>query len=245
MEIHHGARAFALTAEKYERARPSYPAQALDWIGEAVPLVRGDAVVDLGAGTGKLTRLLVERGYDVLAVEPVDEMRAVLEQRVPQARTAKGTAEDIPAPEGSARAVTVAQAFHWFDPERAPSEIARVLQPDGALVVVTNVRDKEDPLQAALEELMGRYRGAYPNQHWPDTWHDHPLFVPEYREFRHEHVVDAATFVERVASVSWIGALAAAEKARVLAEARALVADADGPIRMPYITEVFVCRRRR
>jgi ubiquinone/menaquinone biosynthesis C-methylase UbiE len=246
LSVHPGAHAFGRAAEAYERARPTYPADALDWVAETVPLEPGDAVVDVGAGTGKLTRLLVERGYDVVAVEPIDGMRAVLAERVPQARVVAGTAEAIPVPDGSARAVTAAQAFHWFDAERAEPEIARVLEPNGSLVIVWNVRDKEDPLQARLEELMSRYRGDYPNKNpRPDKWAaDHPLFVPEYRAFRHEHVLDTETFVERVASVSWIASLPKDENRRVLEETRALVADTSEPIRMPYVTEVFVCRRR-
>jgi ubiquinone/menaquinone biosynthesis C-methylase UbiE len=245
LSIHPGARAFARAAEAYERARPTYPPEALDWIGESVPLRPGDSVVDLAAGTGKLTRLLVERGYDVVAVEPIAEMRALLQQRVPRARPVEGTAEAIPLADAVARAVTVAQAFHWFDPERAPAEIARVLEPNGALVIMANIRDMEDPLQEQLEELMGRYRGEYPNRNWVETWDGHPLFVTEYREFPHEELLDAETFGERVASVSWIASLPPEENARVLAATRALVADVSKPIRMPYITEVRVCRRRR
>jgi ubiquinone/menaquinone biosynthesis C-methylase UbiE len=245
LSIHPGAHAFDRAAEAYERARPTYPAEALDWISEAVPLRPGDPVVDLAAGTGKLTRLLVERGFDVVAVEPVAGMRAVLAKRVPEARAVEGTAEAIPLPDASARAVTVAQAFHWFDPDRAPAEIARVLEPDGALVIMANIRDKDDPLQAQLEELMGRYRGDYPNPNWPEKWDANPLFVPEFREFRHEQLLDIETFVERVASVSWIATLPPDENARVLGATRALVADVPEPIRMPYITEVRVCRRRR
>jgi ubiquinone/menaquinone biosynthesis C-methylase UbiE len=245
LSIHPGAHAFDRAAEAYERARPTYPPEAIDWIIEAVGLRSGDPVVDLAAGTGKLTRLLVERGLDVVAVEPVAGMRAVLAQRVPQARAVDGTAEAIPLPDACARAVTVAQAFHWFDPERAPSEIARVLAPDGALVIMANIRDKEDPLQEQLEKLMGPYRGDYPNRNWLDTWADNPLFVPEYREFRHEQLLDTETFVERVASVSWIASLPPDENARVLEATRALVAGTEEPIRMPYITEVRICRRRR
>ena len=244
MSVHPGAQAFGRAAEAYERARPTYPAEALDWVAEAVPLEPGDRVVDVGAGTGKLTRLLIERGYDVVAVEPIDGMRAVLAERVPQARIAAGTAEAIPVRDGSARAVTAAQAYHWFDPERAEPEIARVLEPDGALVVIANVRDKSDDLQSRLEELMSRYRGEYPNRNWPDKWDDHPLFAAEYREFRHEQLLDQGTFVERVGSVSWIASLPEEENRQVLEETRALVADASEPIRLPYVTQVFVCRRR-
>jgi ubiquinone/menaquinone biosynthesis C-methylase UbiE len=168
----------------------------------------------------------------------------VLAERVPDARVVAGTAEAIPVADGSARAVTAAQAYHWFEPERAEPEIARVLEPAGALVIVLNVRDKEDALQARLEELMSRYRGEYPNKSWPDTWTDHPLFVPEYGEFRHEHLVARETFVERVSSVSWIAALPAEENQRVRREAAALVEDLPEPIGMPYVTQVYVCRRR-
>jgi ubiquinone/menaquinone biosynthesis C-methylase UbiE len=245
LSIHPGAHAFDRAAQAYERARPTYPAEAIDWIVKAVQLRPGDLVVDLAAGTGKLTRLLVERGFDVVAVEPVAGMRAVLAERVPEARTVEGTAEAIPLPDGFARAVTVAQAFHWFDPERAPAEIARVLKPDGALVIMANIRDKEDALQAELEELMGRYRGDYPNRNWLETWDENPLFATELREFRNEQLLDTDTFVERVASVSWIASLPPEENARVLAATRELVADVPEPIRMPYITEVRVCRRRR
>jgi SAM-dependent methyltransferase len=246
LSVHPGAHAFDQAAEAYERARPTYPAEALDWVAEAAALSPGDAVVDVGAGTGKLTRLLVERGYDVVAVEPIDGMRAILAERVPQARVVAGTAEAIPVPDGSARAVTAAQSFHWFDPERAEPEIARVLEPDGALVIIANVRDKEDSLQSRLEALMSLYRGDYPNPNWPDKWgEDHPLFVPEYREFRHEQLLDTETFVERVSSVSWIASLPAEENRKVLEATRTLVADVPEPIRMPYITQVFVCRRRR
>jgi ubiquinone/menaquinone biosynthesis C-methylase UbiE len=245
LSIHPGAHAFDRAAQAYERARPTYPAEAIDWIVKAVQLRPGDLVVDLAAGTGKLTRLLVERGFDVVAVEPVAGMRAVLAERVPEARTVEGTAEAIPLPDGFARAVTVAQAFHWFDPERAPAEIARVLKPDGALVIMANIRDKEDALQAELEELMGRYRGDYPNRNWLETWDENPLFATELREFRNEQLLDTDTFVERVASVSWIASLPPEENARVLAATRELVSDVPEPIRMPYITEVRVCRRRR
>jgi SAM-dependent methyltransferase len=241
--IHPGARAFALTADAYERARPTYPAAAIDWVLESGSLGAGDPVVDLAAGTGKLTRLLVERGLSVIAVEPVAEMRAVLERSVPGAEVRKGTAEAIPVGDGEARAVTVAQAFHWFDQQRAMPEIARVLDHGGVLATLANIRDKSDPLQADLEELIGGYRGAYPNPNWPETLADDPLFTSELRTFAHEVLLDEETFVERVASVSWIASLPADERDRVLASARELVAGSD-EVRMPYVTEVYICRRR-
>jgi SAM-dependent methyltransferase len=211
---------------------------------EALGLGVGDTVVDLAAGTGKLTRLLVARGFDVIAVEPVREMRAVLEMRVPEADVRDGTAEAIPVADTTADGVTVAQAFHWFDRDRALAEIARVLKPAGALAIVANVRDKSDELQAELEKLMSRYRGAYPNPNWPETLVDNTLFEAELRTFAHVQLLDRDTFVERVASVSWIASLPEDERARVLSATRALVDCRDEPIRLPYVTEVFICRRR-
>jgi ubiquinone/menaquinone biosynthesis C-methylase UbiE len=200
-------------------------------------------VVDLAAGTGKLTRLLVERGFDVIAVEPVAEMRGVLEARVSPVTVLDGTAESIPLADGTAKAVTVAQAFHWFDPDRALPEIARVLKRAGALAIFANVREESDPLQRDLEKLMAKYRGSYPNPQWPQKLPANPLFETELRTFRHDHLLDEETFVERVASVSWIASLPDEERERVLAATRALSAGR-AEIRLPYLTQVFVCRRR-
>ena len=109
------ARSFGAAADAYERARPGYPDPAVDWL---VP-EGARTVLDLGAGTGKLTRALVARGLDVIAVEPLPEMRESLAAAVPEVRAVAGTAEDIPLPDDSVDAITVAQAWHWVDPERA------------------------------------------------------------------------------------------------------------------------------
>ena len=202
-------------------------------------------MVDLAAGTGKLTRLLSERGLRVVAVEPIDEMRRLLEERVPGVDARAGTAESMPLADGAARVVTVAQAFHWFDATRALPEIARVLERDGALVIVGNARDRTDPLQAALDEVIRPYRARYPNHRWDEklgaTESFHP---PQEATFANEQLLDRAAVVERVASISWIAALPDGTRRHVLDEIHALVADREEPIRLPYTTEVFVCRRR-
>jgi ubiquinone/menaquinone biosynthesis C-methylase UbiE len=204
----------------------------------------GGTVVDVAAGTGKLTSLLVARGFEVIAVEPVAEMRAVLQARVSGAEVREGTAEAIPVDDGTAAAVTVAQAFHWFDPDRALAEIARVLTEDGALLIFANVRDKQNELQAELEQLMSPHRGTYPNPTWNETLPDNGLFEPKLRTFTHEQLVDRDTFVERVASVSWIASLPNDVRTSVLAAARGLADRYSEPISLPYVTQVFVCRRR-
>jgi ubiquinone/menaquinone biosynthesis C-methylase UbiE len=145
------ARSFGAAADAYERARPSYPDEAVDWLLPA----GGHTVLDLGAGTGKLTRALVARDLEVIAVEPLDEMRATLERSLPSVRALKGTAESIPLPDQSVDVITVAQAWHWVDVERATAEAARVLKPNGTLSLIWNRRDEQVPWVKRLSEVMG------------------------------------------------------------------------------------------
>jgi SAM-dependent methyltransferase len=145
------ARSFGAAADAYERARPGYPGEAVDWL---VP-TGARTVLDLGAGTGKLTRALTARGLEVFAVEPLPEMRENLAAAVPDARVLTGTAEEIPLPDDSVDAITVAQAWHWVDPERATAEAARVLRPGGTLGLIWNRRDDRVDWIVRLTEVMG------------------------------------------------------------------------------------------
>jgi SAM-dependent methyltransferase len=145
------ARSFGAAAEAYERARPGYPDAAIDWL---VP-TGARTVLDLGAGTGKLTRSLVARGLEVVAVEPLAEMRAKLTEALPEARALEGTAEAIPLEDDSVDAITVAQAWHWVDPEKATAEAARVLRPGGTLGLVWNRRDERVDWVRRVGEVMG------------------------------------------------------------------------------------------
>ncbi len=145
------AASFGQAADVYERSRPDYPAAAVDWL---VP-DGATTVLDLGAGTGKLTRSLLERGLEVIAVEPADEMRATLAAALPEARALAGTAEAIPLPDSSVDAITVAQAWHWVDPAVALPEAARVLRPGGTLGLIWNRRDERVPWVTRLSEVMG------------------------------------------------------------------------------------------
>jgi SAM-dependent methyltransferase len=131
------AGSFGAAAALYERARPTYPSEALDWL-----LPDGSPeILDLGAGTGKLTRLIAERGLHVEAVDPSEQMLAELEQVLPEVPTHIGSAELIPVPDASFDAVVVAQAWHWVDVPRAAAEVARVLRPGGQLGLIWNDRD--------------------------------------------------------------------------------------------------------
>jgi SAM-dependent methyltransferase len=142
---------FGAEAAAYERGRPSYPPEAIDW------MLPADAreVLDLGAGTGKLTTRLVERGLAVIAVDPIPEMLEVLSHSLPDTPALLGTAEDIPLPDNSVDAVLVAQAWHWFDPERGVKEVARVLRPGGRLGLVWNTRDERLGWVKDLGRIIG------------------------------------------------------------------------------------------
>jgi ubiquinone/menaquinone biosynthesis C-methylase UbiE len=244
-EVHTAAaRGFARSADAYERARPDYPDAAIAWLAERVGLGPGRTVLDLAAGTGKLTRPLAGTGAVVVAVAPVAEMRARIGPAA--ARALEGTAEAIPLPDASADALAVGQAFHWFDGPAALAEIHRVLRPGGALALVWNRRPLDAPVHAAIEAIIEGHRGATP-QHaggrWRDAFDATPLFGPlEEREFRHSRAQDADALADRVGSTSFVAALDDGPRAEVLAAVRALAAD--GPVDVPYVCEVFVCDRR-
>jgi SAM-dependent methyltransferase len=148
---HDRSLSFGSAAAAYERGRPSYPPEAIDWL--LPPGAR--KVLDLGAGTGKLTTRLVERGLDVVAVDPIPDMLEVLHASLPETPALEGTAEEIPLEDNSVDAVLVAQAWHWVDPQRAVPEVARVLRPGGRLGLVWNTRDERLGWVRELGEIIG------------------------------------------------------------------------------------------
>ena len=233
-DLHPATRGFELAADAYERGRPDYPAAAIDWLTDRLDLRPGRTILDLAAGTGKLTRLLVPTGAEVIAVEPIEEMRAKIEG----ARVLAGTAEAIPLGDASVDAVTVAQAFHWFKPDEALAEIHRVLRPGGGLALVWNVRDERDPIQAAASAIMRPLEEDVPRRHRRD-WSG-VIDATETATFDHEQFVDEDAFVERFTSVSFVAAAPADQRAEIEAQLRALVHDAGGPIRLPYVTEIYL-----
>src|SRR5439155_289699 len=149
--------AYRTVAAEYERRRPSYHPDVVAFVVERLGIGVGTSVVDVGAGTGKFTRLLVPTGARVLAVEPLAEMRAQLEAAVPGVEVLAGSAEELPLGDASVDAATAAAAFHWFELDRALPELHRVLHPGGGPAIVGNHRDLEQPLQAALQEIIGGY----------------------------------------------------------------------------------------
>ena len=242
-ELHPATRGFA-AADVYERGRPDYPAAAIAKIVERLDLRPGRTVLDLAAGTGKLTRLLVPSGANVLAVEPVREMRAELERRVPGIATLGGTAERIPLNDGYLDAVTVGQAFHWFDTGKALREIHRVLRPGGGLALIWNARDERDPLQAALSEIIDPLKGDTPRRkqgNWKTLLAESGLFEQSERLlFEHVQPVDEQRLVERVVSISFIAAAQADVRADVEERVRSLARTAQEPFQLSYMTELYL-----
>lgn len=151
---------FGSEAAAYERGRPSYPPETIDWL---LPDGAQD-VLDLGAGTGKLTTRLVERGLDVIAVDPIPEMLELLTNSLPDTPALLGTAEEIPLADNSVDAVLVAQAWHWFDPERAVKEVSRVLRPGGRLGLVWNTRDERLGWVKDLGRIIGPEHDPFTNE---------------------------------------------------------------------------------
>lgn len=239
------AAGFSSAAVLYERARPSYPQEAVDWIVERTGLGPERLVLDVGAGTGKLTRLLLPCGARVVAVEPLDEMRALIEG----CETVAATAERLPFADGVADAITVAQAFHWFDHDRALPELHRVLKDDGALVLIWNSRDLDDPIQSEVEALLRPFRDQVPGQQagaWRAPLAASPLFgQPETRSFRYAQQFTTDDLCERVASTSFVAAMPALAREELLARVAALTYGLVEPFSFPYVTEVHVIPRSR
>jgi SAM-dependent methyltransferase len=232
--------AFAEVADAYERGRPGYPNEAVRWLAGDEPC----DVVDLGAGTGKLTRALVAHGHRVTAVEPLDEMRAELGVALPGLRTLAGSAEEIPLPDASADVVTCAQAFHWFDHTSAMPEIARVLRPRARLALVWNSRDDRDPWMARLSAIIGNETV----QEWDvfPAMLECGLYGPvETAEFSFEQVLDRDGLLDLVLSRSYCAKLPPTDREPILDEVRRLydeTAGLDG-VRLAYITECFRAER--
>jgi SAM-dependent methyltransferase len=247
------ARGFARAADAYEHGRPGYPPAAVEHLCEALGIGPGRAVLDLAAGTGKLTRLLVPTGAELVVVEPVGEMRAALARALPGATALAGTAEDIPLPADSVDAVVAGSAFHWFHGDESLAEIHRVLRPGGRLGLLWNVRDESVPWVAELTAIMEPHRGSAPRYRsgaWKEAFRDAAIFSPlRCAEFRHVHRLEPEAVVARVASVSFIAALGEPDLADVLARVRALLAHDPATrgrevVELPYRSDVYWCSAR-
>lgn len=245
------AEGFQQGAGEYERARPAYPAEAIAYVVGRTGLGPGRRLLDLAAGTSKLTRLLVPTGADVVAVEPVAGMREQLVAAVPDVEALDGTAEEIPAEDSSFDVVTVAQAAHWFDLPVALPEMARVLRPGGSLVVLFNEMDDSVDWVRAYHQAIDTGRGL-PFRRYMDT--DYGEVISEVADglftdlrrwsCRWTLPYDTEMLVDRAASVSVVAALEPREKRGVLDDVRRLTTthpDLVGRavVGFPYTTRVL------
>jgi SAM-dependent methyltransferase len=235
------SRSFELVAAEYERHRPDYPEEALRWSADLLGLETGARVLDVGAGTGKLTRGLVALGFEVVAVEPGSPMLDQLRLAVPEAEALEGPAESIPLPDASVDAAFAGQAFHWFDRERAVSELHRVLRPGGGLALLWNWWDERDPLQSELGELVG-YAGHEPYR--DDELPGAPLFRGVGRtivESTQDSSPDAVSAY--LATSSMFLTMETEERERRLAAVRAVAARHGECFPLPRLTYVFAFER--
>jgi SAM-dependent methyltransferase len=243
------ARGFEAAVDRYERGRPTYPDDAVAFLVRTLSIGEGTDVVELGAGTGKFTALLVPTRAQIVALEPVAAMRQALERNCPSVTAIDGTAEEIPLDNGSADTVVAAQSFHWFDADRALHEIHRVLRPDGTLGMIWNVRDEATDWSERLTAIFDRLTGdgpRYRDMRWRGAFARTELFGPLHHQLSyHVHKVTREQFLDRVLSVSYVASAPDDEREHVIAEVEEML-DTDPELRgdeiaMPYRTDVFWC----
>ncbi len=228
---------FGSAAAAYERGRPSYPPEAIDWLLSA----GARNVLDLGAGTGKLTTRLVERGLDVVAVDPIPDMLEVLRASLPETPALLGTAEEIPLEDNSVDTVLVAQAWHWVDPARAIPEVARVLRPGGRLGLVWNTRDERLGWVRELGNVIGRDDDPVRNR----ATLPEPFTEVERHQVEWTNYLTPQALIDLVASRSYCITSPAEVRTKTLAQVRQLLAthpalaNTNG-LALPYVT---VCVR--
>jgi SAM-dependent methyltransferase len=249
------ASGFGAEADAYERARPSYPPDAVAWLADALRIRAGARICDLAAGTGKFTRLLVPHlgGAELLAVEPVDGMRTLLARSLPDVPVIAATAEALPFVDGSLAGIAVAQAFHWFDARAALEEFHRVLGPGGRLALVWNARDRSVPWVDQVWSIMDRVERRAPwraHDEWRESaYASTPWFGPLHEAtFRHEQVLSPDDVVERVRSVSHVAVLPPDRQAAVLDEVRELLrtdpaTTGKDALAMPYRVDAYWAER--
>jgi SAM-dependent methyltransferase len=233
------ARSFDAVAAEYERYRPEYPAAALRWVADRLGVGTGARVLDVGAGTGKLTRGLLSLGLDVVAVDPGPPMLAQLRAATPAVEAYEGSAEAVPLPDGSVDAAVAGQAYHWFDPGLALPELHRVLRPRGGLAVLWNWWDVRDPLQARLGELL---------EFEPEGRFEPLPGLPFFSELDRAVIESAPettpeSLGARLATTSRLITAEAAERRELLAAVHRLAAERGERFPLPQLTYVFAFRR--
>lgn len=242
---------FERAATTYAAARPGYPDAALDWLRGPLGIDRHARVLEVGAGTGLFTRLLVRTGAAITAVDPVPAMLAQLHAALPDVATLPAAATAIPLPGGRFDAIVCATAFHWFASAATLAEFRRLLRPGGTLGLIWNVRDERVPWVASLSAITNVHAGEVVRQR-DETWRD-PFPAPGFSplvesEMPYAHRGPAeAVVVGRTLSTSFIAALDDRARAEVVAEVRALIARTPAllatEVTFPYRIRAYHCRR--
>jgi SAM-dependent methyltransferase len=247
------ASGFGAAADDYERSRPGYPREAIDLLVDELGIGPGRRLLELGAGTGKLTRMLAGIGAVIVSVEPVEPMRRRFAEELPNVPVIAATAEALPFANGTFASAVAAQAFHWFDGARALPELHRVLRPGGRLGLMWNIKDESVGWVAALTEIIEPYERGAPRARtgeWRKAVSETNLFGElQHRALSHEQILDQDALATRIASVSFIAGLPEAERDEVLHLVRQLAethSDLRGRERfsLPYVTDVYWCERR-
>lgn len=238
MNLHPLAERFASVAEEYERGRPEYAPAVVGALMAELGLERGAAVLDLAAGTGKLSRALLAGGLDVVAVEPQGALLEVLAASIGAGRVHEGLAEAIPLPDASVQAVAVGEAFHWFEQQAALVEIRRVLRPGGGLALLSTIPDWRGASWAhELGSLVASLRPEHPYFDGP-PWQDAVRAAPGWSSPREIRVTtfqpaDPERIVDHLASMSWLAALPDDRRAVAIAQMRALIQAGETPAELP------------
>lgn len=234
------ATSFGAAAATYEQGRPDYPVEAVAWLLEAAE--RHPRVVDIGAGTGKLTRVVAALGADVIAVDPDASMLDVLRASVPGVETMVGAAERLALPDESVDAAVLGQAWHWVEPVAGSAELGRVLKPGGILGLIWNIRDESVPWVARLTAIMKGSHAEEMLASGPPTVAT-PFTALEERAWRWSRRVTRETLTAMVFSRSYIITASADERARIQREVEALLdevgAVGDAVVELPYVTRAF------
>jgi SAM-dependent methyltransferase len=236
---------FGTEADSYERGRPGYPLEAVAWMLEQVP--PGSTVVDIGAGTGKLTRAMVETGYRVVAVDPDPAMLAKLGEGLPFVRRLIGTGEEIPLDAGSAAAVVGGQMWHWVDPAVASREVSRVLRPEGVLGLIWNIRDEREPWVKRMSEIMSNSAAERLIADGGVELGDGFTNLQESR-FEWERSISAVDLRAMVRSRSYVITADPDTRRRIDTELEDLFGslpglESGGEVSLPYVTHAFRARR--
>ena len=229
---------------RYQSARPGYPVEAVAHMIEALGVVGARRVVDVAAGTGLFTRELVGFARELIAVEPSAGMRLEFENQGLPVAVLEGTAESLPFEDSSIDVITVAQAFHWFDYDKALFEFARVLSRTGHIGLVWNERDESVEWVAALSRAM-----QWDVRRPFDTTTDYAKVLVEAgfrdierRDFRHAQLVDRAKLERRVLSTSYIAVMDPDAQQRILGDVTRIVQEFDEYFEIPYLTTTYCAR---